>query len=199
MWARRLFNAEDAQMRLAGVLDPNAGIYRAALLVDDRIAACVFLSPRPDLPSRTWLSGLFARKRISERDRAGLLLGQSADPRQDTGPVVCSCFGVGRKTICDAIARDRSDYAAAGGRETACRHQLRLLRRRDQGADRGNDPHLRLFSGRSNLRLSVSALRVASESQLTTNDQWLATTRTPAAARTCPYPWQNRLKNSPRI
>src|SRR5690606_13273161 len=73
--------------------------------VDDRLRACVYLSPRQDLPSRTWLSGLFAKKRISGMDRAGLLMGQAADSRADAGPVVCACFGVGRKTICEAISK----------------------------------------------------------------------------------------------
>jgi assimilatory nitrate reductase catalytic subunit len=104
-WARRQFNAQNADADWLEYSDPAAGVYRGALLVEDRIAACVFISPRQDLPSRTWLSSLFAKDRISDLDRAGLLIGQAADPRADTGPVVCSCFGVGRKTICDAITK----------------------------------------------------------------------------------------------
>jgi assimilatory nitrate reductase catalytic subunit len=101
-WARRLFKAPSRSDWLE-YSDPNAGVYRAALLVDDRIAACLFLSPRQDLPARTWLGNLFAKPRITDRDRTGLLMGQSAESGVDTGPMVCSCFGVGRRTICDAI------------------------------------------------------------------------------------------------
>jgi assimilatory nitrate reductase catalytic subunit len=104
-WARRLFNAHNEHSDWLEYSDPNAGVYRAALLIDDRIAACVFLSPRQDLPSRTWLSGLFVKNRISDKDRAGLLMGQAADARADTGPVVCACFGIGRRTICEAIGK----------------------------------------------------------------------------------------------
>ena len=104
-WAKRLLNASPDADWLE-YSDTSAGVYRGALLIEDRIAACVFLSPRPDLPSRTWLAKLFAKDRITDADRAGLLVGQAADPRADTGPVVCSCFGIGRKTICDAIAKD---------------------------------------------------------------------------------------------
>ncbi|HEY5807855.1 MAG TPA: molybdopterin-dependent oxidoreductase [Povalibacter sp.] len=104
-WARRLFNAQEEKCDWQEYSDPNAGIYRAVFLIQDQIEACVFLSPRPDLPSRAWLSGLFAKARVTERDRAGLLLGQSADRSAETGPVVCSCFGVGRNTICDAIRK----------------------------------------------------------------------------------------------
>ena len=106
-WARHLFDAKDPHADWLEYSDPNAGIYRAVQLVDDCIAACVFLSPRPDLPSRTWLASLFTKDRISGRERMGLLAGQPADASADTGPVVCSCFGVGRKTICNAVAQHR--------------------------------------------------------------------------------------------
>jgi assimilatory nitrate reductase catalytic subunit len=55
------------------------------------------------LPSRSWLSSLFAKARIDDADRVGLLAGQPADSRADAGPLLCSCFGVGRQTVCDAI------------------------------------------------------------------------------------------------
>jgi assimilatory nitrate reductase catalytic subunit len=104
-WARSLFGGASADADWIEYLDRGAGVYRGALLVDDRMSACVFVSPRPNLPSRTWLSSLFAKERIEDADRAGLLVGQPGDPRADAGPIVCSCFGVGLKTICDAITR----------------------------------------------------------------------------------------------
>jgi assimilatory nitrate reductase catalytic subunit len=116
-WARRLLDATDPDGDWLEYSDPSAGVYRGALLVEDRIAACVFLSPRPDLPSRTWLAQLFAKPRINDADRAGLLVGHAADPRADTGPVVCSCFGIGRKTICDAIAKDKLTTPHAVGQK----------------------------------------------------------------------------------
>jgi assimilatory nitrate reductase catalytic subunit len=106
-WARRLLNATHADADWLEYSDPNAGVYRGALLIEDRITACVFLSPRSDLPSRTWLAQLFAKDRINDLDRAGLLVGQAPDPRADTGPIVCSCFGIGRKTICEAISKHK--------------------------------------------------------------------------------------------
>ena len=106
-WARRLLNATDPDADWLEYSDPSAGVYRGALLIEDRIAACVFLSPRPDLPSRTWLSKLFSKERLTDNDRAGLLVGQAPDPRADTGPIVCSCFGIGKKTICEAIAKHK--------------------------------------------------------------------------------------------
>jgi assimilatory nitrate reductase catalytic subunit len=104
-WARRLLNATNPDADWLEYSDPSAGVYRGALLIEDRIAACIFISPRPNLPSRTWLANLFAKERIDDADRAGLLVGQAPDRRADTGPVVCSCFGVGKTTLCEAIVK----------------------------------------------------------------------------------------------
>ena len=43
-----------------------------------------------------------------------LLSGQSADGLASAGPVVCACFGVGRSTICDAIAAGAGTAAEIG-------------------------------------------------------------------------------------
>jgi assimilatory nitrate reductase catalytic subunit len=102
-WARRILGAADPAADWLEFVDVNAGAYRAAYVIDDKIAACIFISPRPDLPSRSWLASLFAKERLDDVDRIGLLTGQSANTAADTGPTVCSCFGVGRKTICAAI------------------------------------------------------------------------------------------------
>jgi assimilatory nitrate reductase catalytic subunit len=104
-WGRRLLGVADPEADWLEYCDDTAGIYRAAHVVDDRIEACVFVSPRPDLPSRAWLSGLFVQEKLEEVDRVGLLVGQPVNPQADTGPVVCSCFGVGRNVILDAIRK----------------------------------------------------------------------------------------------
>jgi assimilatory nitrate reductase catalytic subunit len=102
-WARRVMSSQHEQDDWIEYSDPTAGVYRGVLLLEDRIEACLFISPRPDLPSRAWLSSLFANAHIDEMDRAGLLAGQPADPSAETGPPLCSCFGIGRKAVCDAI------------------------------------------------------------------------------------------------
>ena len=51
----------------------------------------------------SWLAGLFAHAQMDAADRAGVLLGQPIGKGGDAGPTVCSCFGVGRNTICAAI------------------------------------------------------------------------------------------------
>jgi assimilatory nitrate reductase catalytic subunit len=92
--------------------DPAAGVYRAAWIVEDRIEACVFVSPTPDLPARSWLASVFAKAEIDEQDRQALLLGEAPDPSADVGPIVCSCFGVGKNVIKRAIAEQGCKTAA---------------------------------------------------------------------------------------
>ncbi|CAM4049108.1 Nitrate reductase [Bordetella tumbae] len=116
-WARALLGVSDVQADWLEYEDRTARIYRAVYLIDDRIEACVYLSPRPDLPSRQWLASLFAQECLEDIDRAGVLLGQPIVAGADTGPVICSCFGVGRNTICDAI-RDKGLQTT--GEITAC-------------------------------------------------------------------------------
>ncbi|MBL8268255.1 nitrate reductase [Steroidobacter sp.] len=104
-WARRALQATNADVDWLEYSDGATGVFRGALLIDERIAGCVFISSRTDLPSRAWLSTLFAKKRISDADRASLLNGGPTAAAEDPGPLVCSCFGVGRNTLCAAIAR----------------------------------------------------------------------------------------------
>jgi assimilatory nitrate reductase catalytic subunit len=101
--ARKMLGAESPSADWLEYEDVTAGQYRAALVVDDRIEACLFVSPRPDLPSRAWLSGLFARQKLEDVDRMALLVGEPFERGADTGATVCSCFGVGRKTIEQAV------------------------------------------------------------------------------------------------
>jgi assimilatory nitrate reductase catalytic subunit len=102
-WARGLLGVADPDADWLEYEDRSAGVYRAVHVVNDRIEQCIFLSPRQDMPSRAWLASLFVKAELSEIDRVGLLVGMPVEKGVDTGPTVCSCFGVGRNTICSAI------------------------------------------------------------------------------------------------
>jgi assimilatory nitrate reductase catalytic subunit len=104
-WMRQRLGATAANEDYLDYQDAAAGIYRAAHLVDDRLRACLYISRRPDLPGRGWLAGLFERGRLAGPERVGLLAGRPPGARENAGPLVCSCFGVGRETIQRAIAR----------------------------------------------------------------------------------------------
>lgn len=115
-WARDILRAEpDADW--VEYSDPASGVFRSVLLIEERIAGCVFISPRMDLPARAWLSSLFAKKRINNAERAALLNGGPTGASQDPGPLVCSCFGVGRNTLCRTIAQNGLRTARDVGRK----------------------------------------------------------------------------------
>ena len=133
-WARGLLGAVGEDEDWLEYEDRTAGLYRAAHLRDGRIESCVYVSPRPDLPSRAWLAGLFAKTRISDADRAGLLLGVPLSPEADAGPTVCSCFGVGRNTILRTIRERKLEQPGqigaclkAGTNCGSCVPELRVL------------------------------------------------------------------------
>ncbi|MFM0685353.1 molybdopterin-dependent oxidoreductase [Paraburkholderia strydomiana] len=133
-WARALFGVDDAHADWLEYEDRTAGVYRAVHVVDDRIENCVFLSARPDLPAREWLASLFAKDKLDEADRIAVLAGQPIGKGADTGPTVCSCFGVGRNTICTAIREQGLKTAAqitaclkAGGNCGSCVPELKKL------------------------------------------------------------------------
>uniref|UniRef100_UPI00374D8A3C molybdopterin-dependent oxidoreductase n=1 Tax=Undibacterium sp. TaxID=1914977 RepID=UPI00374D8A3C len=133
-WARKLCGATEEDADWLEYRDVTVGTYRAAYVVDGRIEACVFISPRLDLPARAWLASLFQKPQLDETDYAGLLPGQPLDKGADTGPTICSCFGVGRNTICAAIRQHNiksvpeiTSCLKAGGNCGSCVPELKKL------------------------------------------------------------------------
>jgi assimilatory nitrate reductase catalytic subunit len=104
-WAKRMLGAEESGAQWTEYSDRGIGVYRAALLRDGRLEGCAFLSPRPDLPSRTWLTGLFSKSELDPEDRLGLLAGKPACTPAESGAIVCSCFSVGSGTIRAAVRK----------------------------------------------------------------------------------------------
>jgi len=98
-WADRLLGPRHERLELTD----SAGRYRGARVVGDRLGACVFVATTKALPSRTWLAGLFAEEALTQAARVAMLSGRAAKPGSDAGPIVCSCFAVGRSTLLRAI------------------------------------------------------------------------------------------------
>jgi assimilatory nitrate reductase catalytic subunit len=102
-WARALIGATDSNADYLEYCDVGAGSYRAAYLAADRLEAYVCVARRADLPEREWLTELFSRDRLSDRDRLSVLAGTASGKTKNAGALVCSCFGVGRNELVRAI------------------------------------------------------------------------------------------------
>jgi assimilatory nitrate reductase catalytic subunit len=104
---------------LAEYTDAGGGVYRAASFAQDRIETCLFVGPARDAGDWDAVKNLFATDSLSEDQRRLLLSGKSTDGLAGAGPVVCACFGVGRVTICAAIAAGAGTAAEIGLRSKA--------------------------------------------------------------------------------
>jgi len=110
-WLRSVAGEE-----LAEYSDFGGGVYRAASFDGDAIETCLFLGPAHDAGDWNVVKELFAAGALSEDQRRMLLSGKPVQGLASTGPVVCACFGVGRTTICDAIASGARSAAEIGAR-----------------------------------------------------------------------------------
>ena len=133
-WARELLGVQGLDADWLDYEDRSGGVYRAVHVVGERIEQCIFLSPRPNLPARSWLAELFSKESLTKAERAAMLSGQSMGMRADAGPTVCSCFGVGRNTICDAIVDNDLKTVAevtacvkAGGNCGSCVPEIKVI------------------------------------------------------------------------
>ena len=110
-WLRSVAGEE-----LAEYSDFGGGVYRAVSFDGDAIETCLFLGPARDAGDWEVVKDLFASGALSDDQRRMLLSGKPVQGLASTGPVVCACFGVGRTTICDAIASGARSSAEIGAR-----------------------------------------------------------------------------------
>jgi assimilatory nitrate reductase catalytic subunit len=103
-WADGVLGATPARIELT---DTAGGRYRGASVEGQRLVACVFVATAKSLPSRTWLATLFRAEPLSDADRLAILAGRAPKGSLEAGPVVCSCFAVGRSTLLRAIRGDK--------------------------------------------------------------------------------------------
>jgi assimilatory nitrate reductase catalytic subunit len=113
-WLRSVAGSDLAEYR-----DFGGGIFRAASFAEDRIETCLFMGPARDAGDWDVVKSLFAAEALSDDQRRMLLSGKSIDGLASAGPIVCACFGVGRNTICDAIAAGAGSAAEIGARLNA--------------------------------------------------------------------------------
>jgi len=83
--------------------DNAVGRFRTAKIIDDRLDSVIFLAEDHQLPSRAWLTQLFAEQIITDEMRLSILAGKAGAGIPDVGAIVCACFGVGENTIKEAL------------------------------------------------------------------------------------------------
>ncbi len=131
--ARKLLCEAGGNAEWSEMFDSAANRYRAARIVDGRLESCIFIGPDYHLPPRDWLVRLFANERLSRPERQRVLAGTPGPGQKDIGPIVCSCFGVGRNTLVEAIRAGATTPEALGERLQAgtncgsCVPELRVL------------------------------------------------------------------------
>jgi assimilatory nitrate reductase catalytic subunit len=128
---------------LAEYRDFGGGVYRAASFAQGRIETCLFVGPAHDAGDWEVVKNLFAADRLSDDERRMLLSGKAADGLAGAGPIVCACFGVGRTTICNAVAAGANSAAEIGARlkaGTNCGSCLPELKRLIAQADASSVP-----------------------------------------------------------
>jgi assimilatory nitrate reductase catalytic subunit len=120
-------------------IDPARGTRRVAVLDAGRLAAVLFVTRTGELPSRDWLIAQLGLEHGPQ-----VLAGRAPGAEADRGPIVCTCFDVGLKTILAAIREQRlADVAAIGAALKAgtncgsCRPALARLLAQDKEAANG--------------------------------------------------------------
>ena len=113
--------------------DAGTGCWRAALVSEGALVACMMVTRTGSLPTRGWVSSLFAKSGLDAADRSSLLRGARRDVK-DPGPTVCACFQVGANSIRSAVQSGCGSLEAIGAQLKAgtncgsCRPEiLRIL------------------------------------------------------------------------
>jgi len=87
--------------------DDSSGYYRAALVNEGRLKACLLVATDDTLPDDEWIDSLFGEERVSDQSRISLLSGIPPGNVKPAGKTVCACFNVGINTIVDAIKEQK--------------------------------------------------------------------------------------------
>lgn len=130
---KKLWSADEG-IEWLNITDSSAEISHSVVLQHGRLLACLYIAPVDLLPDREWLASLFKRKRLSADHRKALLAGQSIHSTHAEGPLVCSCFKVGKNRIIQAIQSQQLETEQqvtaclkAGGNCGSCLPEIRGL------------------------------------------------------------------------
>ncbi|SDC09744.1 nitrate reductase [Acinetobacter boissieri] len=125
---------QDESFEWLNVDDASAQVSHTVVLHAGKLVATLYIAKQEQLPDRHWLSSLFQRQRLGAMHRKALLAGQAMSMASSEGPLVCSCFKVGKQRIIDTIQAkkitDEKEVTAclrAGGNCGSCLPEIRGL------------------------------------------------------------------------
>lgn len=131
---KELLPFQDESFEWLNLEDQTAHISHSVILQGGHVIASLYIAPKALLPDRDWVASLFKRERLSAMHRKALLAGQPMSMANNEGPLVCSCFKVGKNRIIETIKTknitDEKQVTAclkAGGNCGSCLPEIRGL------------------------------------------------------------------------
>ncbi len=101
-WVDQLKASHAADVECIEYFDLSRSVARLAWIAHGRLVAVAMTGQPNTIPPRAWLDSLLGHP-IDSATRRSVLSGVAADPAADVGAIICSCFAVGKNTICRAI------------------------------------------------------------------------------------------------
>lgn len=131
---KELLPFDDESFEWLNLEDQTAHISHSVVLQDGQLIASLYIAPIALLPDRDWVASLFKRERLSAMHRKALLAGQAMSLGSSDGPLVCSCFKVGKNKIIQTIKENNINHEKqvtaclkAGGNCGSCLPEIRGL------------------------------------------------------------------------
>ncbi len=127
--------------------DSKGGARRLAAFAGDKLAGALFAGRDAGALSKAFVEGALAQSHPPQ-ERYRLLAGRPAHPRDDPGPLVCACHGVGAKAIAAAIGAGCASVEAigetlkAGSNCGSCRSEIRRMLHDRSDPERSRDRRL---------------------------------------------------------
>ncbi len=98
--------------------DATRGDSRILAFWGTRLIAALFLASNPVSCARTFIVGEIGKDYDDAHSRLRLLAGRASGATADIGPIVCSCFGVGRNQIATCVRSGGADSVELVGKLT---------------------------------------------------------------------------------
>ena len=133
-FTRSLFGlAGEDEVEFLAYGDRDRGVHRFAAFTGGRPLGVLYVAPEPVVASRAWVCQQFGAGLADYRERRLLLAGRAGQGGADPGPIVCSCFAVGRNHILAVLGQGKAATVEAVGALTSAGSNCGSCRAEIQG------------------------------------------------------------------